>query len=57
MINMKDLIKKQTDMIRRQTGMLKEEILNHWLVNVMKLDSTASDGMHQVCQAECILLE
>ena len=27
MINMKDLIKKQTDMIRRQTGMLNEEII------------------------------
>ena len=32
MINMKDLIKQQTDMIRKQTGMIKEENESAWTV-------------------------
>ena len=30
MINMKDLIKKQSDMIRKETGMIKEENESTW---------------------------
>ena len=32
MINMKDLIKKQTDMIRKESGMIKEENESTWTI-------------------------
>ena len=32
MINMKDLIKQQTNMIRKQTGMIKEENESTWTI-------------------------